>query len=77
MPPDALPGLQAVLEPEAPRSETFRLRLRRRELEQLRRFAAAAAIPSATLAHALLSAGLNQLVQAEAMQTLHNQQEAA
>jgi|Wag4MinimDraft_19_1082662.scaffolds.fasta_scaffold12954_4 hypothetical protein len=67
---ESLPGLVAVLEPDAPRSETLRLRLRRRELEQLRQFATTAAIPPGTLAHRLIAAGLHRLLveQLEAQQ---------
>ena len=74
MPPDSMPALAAVLSPEQPRTQSLRLKLRRRELQQLQEFAAAAGVPVASLGHALLTAGLNRLIEEQAACTL---QEAA
>ena len=74
MPPDAMPSLAAVLSTEQPRTQSLRLKLRRRELQQLQQFAAAAGVPVASLGHALLTAGLSRLIEEQAARAL---QEAA
>ena len=74
MPPDSMPALAAVLSNEQPRTQSLRLKLRRRELQQLQQFAAAAGVPTASLGHALLTAGLSRLIEEQAACTL---QEAA
>ena len=73
----APPGLAAVLVGSEPRNTRLRVLLTKHEHKQLATFAEAAGRPTATLAHALIAAGLQRLVAEQAEGILHQQQEAA